>query len=109
MENLRALGLDQVLRDDVVRAGKPFLGICIGIQVLLDRSEEDEASCLGIVAGRVVCFPAALDGRPLKVPQIQMELRAPDAAPSGLSWCPRQYSFRFRQTPTYPIPRIRRW
>src|SRR5579863_2496783 len=60
MENLRALGLDSVLRDDVARAGKPFLGICIGIQVLLDRSEEDEASCLGIVAGRVVRFPAAL-------------------------------------------------
>src|SRR5260370_40065109 len=41
MENLSALGLAAVLRDDVARAGKPFLGICIGIQVLLDRSEED--------------------------------------------------------------------
>jgi glutamine amidotransferase len=70
MENLRALGLDEVLRIDVVRAGKPFLGICIGIQVLLDRSEEDDARCLGIVAGRVTRFPAAVDGRPLKVPQI---------------------------------------
>ncbi len=70
MENLRALGLDEVLRNDIVRAGKPFLGICIGIQVLLDRSEEDDARCLGIVAGRVTRFPAAVDGRPLKVPQI---------------------------------------
>jgi imidazole glycerol-phosphate synthase subunit HisH len=70
MENLRALGLDEVLRIDLVRAGKPFLGICIGIQVLLDRSEEDDARCLGIVAGRVMRFPAAVDGRPLKVPQI---------------------------------------
>src|SRR5208282_1234881 len=59
MENLRALGLVEVLRNDVARAGKPFLGICIGIQVLLDRSEEDGADCLGII-----------DGRPLKVPQI---------------------------------------
>lgn len=70
MENLRELELDEVLRENVARAGKPFLGICIGIQVLLDRSEEDDAQCLGIVGGRVVRFPAAVDGRPLKVPQI---------------------------------------
>ena len=70
MENLRALGLVDVLRNDVARAGKPFLGICIGIQVLFDRSEEDAAECLGIVAGRVARYPRSLDGRPLKVPQI---------------------------------------
>jgi glutamine amidotransferase len=70
MENLHALELDEVLRNDVACTGKPFLGICIGIQVLLDRSEEDDARCLGIIAGRVVRFPAAVDGRPLKVPQI---------------------------------------
>src|SRR5882757_2347079 len=56
MENLNALGLADVLRNDVARAGKPFLGICIGIQVLLDRSEEDGADCLGIVAGRVTRY-----------------------------------------------------
>src|SRR5215469_6564598 len=53
MENLNALGLSEVLRNDVARAGKPFLGICIGIQVLLDRSEEDGAQCLAIIPGRV--------------------------------------------------------
>lgn len=70
MENLNALGLADVLRNDVARGGKPFLGICIGIQVLLERSEEDRASCLGIIAGHVTRYPAAIDGRPLKVPQI---------------------------------------
>ncbi len=70
MENLRALGLVDVLRNDVARAGKPFLGICIGIQVLFDRSEEDRAECLGIIAGRVARYPRSIDGRPLKVPQI---------------------------------------
>src|SRR5216684_4416022 len=70
MENLNALGLAAVLRDDVARAGKPFLGICIGIQVLLDRSEEDRADCLGIIPGHVERYPRSLDGRPLKVPQI---------------------------------------
>jgi glutamine amidotransferase len=70
MDNLRALGLDGCLRDHVAAAGKPFLGICIGIQVLLDESEEDAARCLGIIPGKVVRFPRSVDGRPLKVPQI---------------------------------------
>jgi imidazole glycerol-phosphate synthase subunit HisH len=69
MENLKRLGLAEVLRN-AVAAGKPFLGICIGIQVLLDRSDEDNAACLGIIPGRVVRYPASLDGRRLKVPQI---------------------------------------
>ena len=70
MENLNRLGLADVLRNDVAAAGKPFLGICIGIQVLLDYSDEDSARGLGIVPGRVVRYPSSLDGRPLKVPQI---------------------------------------
>jgi glutamine amidotransferase len=70
MENLRALKLDSVLREQAIEAGKPFLGICIGIQVLLDRSEEDDARCLGFVAGRVARYSNSVDGRPLKVPQI---------------------------------------
>ncbi|HVN27572.1 MAG TPA: imidazole glycerol phosphate synthase subunit HisH, partial [Candidatus Binataceae bacterium] len=71
MENLHALGLDECLRNDVARAGKPFLGICIGIQVLLTHSDEDGGvDCLDIIGGRVVKFPTSVDGRPLKVPQI---------------------------------------
>jgi imidazole glycerol-phosphate synthase subunit HisH len=70
MEHLRALGLSNVLRKDVARAGKPFLGICIGVQVLMERSDEDDAQCLGLVPGEVVRFPAIVDGRPFKVPQI---------------------------------------
>ena len=70
MENLNRLGIAEVLRNDVAAAGTPFLGICIGIQVLLDCSDEDNAPCLGIIPGRVVRYPSSLDGRPLKVPQI---------------------------------------
>ena len=70
MDHLRRLGLDQVLRDDVIRRRQAFFGICIGIQILMDRSEEDEARCLGVIAGEVRRFPPAVDGRPLKVPQI---------------------------------------
>lgn len=70
MANLERLGLVEVIRDQVIGAGRPFLGICIGIQVLLDRSDEDNARCLGVVAGGVRRFPTIVDGRPLKVPQI---------------------------------------
>lgn len=70
MENLNKLGLADVLRKDVAAAGKPFLGICIGIQVLLDYSDENDTKCLGIIPGRVLRYPSSLNGRPLKVPQI---------------------------------------
>ena len=65
--------------------GTPFLGVCLGMQVLLDTTEEGEAACLGIVPGRVRRLPA---GR--KVPHMgwnQVELRQPhpvfDGVPSG--------------------------
>src|SRR5262249_36117940 len=70
MEHLDNLGLSEVLSKDVAAAGKPFLGICIGIQILLDCSDEDDATCLGVIRGRVMRYPTSLDGRPLKVPQI---------------------------------------
>jgi glutamine amidotransferase len=55
MDNLRRRGLDGALRD-AVRKGTPLLGICVGMQVLLDCSEEDEAETLGLVSGEVVKF-----------------------------------------------------
>jgi len=67
MENLQKLGLVEVLREDVYEAGKPLLGICIGIQVIFQRSEEDQAECLGLLDGVIKQFPYK-DG--LKVPQI---------------------------------------
>ncbi len=40
--------------------GRPFLGVCLGLQLLLDRTEEGDAPCLGIVPGRVKRLPAGL-------------------------------------------------
>ena len=67
MENLNQLGLADVLRRDVYAAGKPLLGICIGIQVVFEYSEENDTPCLGLLPGRVERFAA---GGPLKIPQI---------------------------------------
>lgn len=56
METIRSFGLDEVIRE-VVAGGTPFLGICLGTQIILDRSEEDHARCLGIIPGTVRRFP----------------------------------------------------
>jgi glutamine amidotransferase len=71
MANLRDSGLDVHLRR-WVREEKPVLGICLGTQVIFDQSEEDDATCLGIVPGWVRRFPADLetDGRRLKIPHM---------------------------------------
>ena len=66
MDNLRALGLVEAVREAAVT--KPFLGICLGMQILFDRSEEDGGvECLGILPGRVLRFP---DVPGCKVPEI---------------------------------------
>ncbi|MCL2020885.1 MAG: imidazole glycerol phosphate synthase subunit HisH [Betaproteobacteria bacterium] len=63
------------LREAVLAAAasKPFLGICIGLQMLFSHSEEGDSPGLDCFAGRVVRFPhtmRALDGGRLKVPHM---------------------------------------
>ncbi len=70
MEVLRKTGLDEIVKDQVLNQKKPFLAICIGIQILFDYSEEDETQCLGILKGTVRKFPDSNDETALKVPQI---------------------------------------
>ena len=54
--NLRALGLTEVVREAAVT--KPFLGICLGMQILFEHSEEDGGvDLLGVLPGRVRRFP----------------------------------------------------
>jgi glutamine amidotransferase len=66
MRSLRELGVAQVL-PEVVASGRPFLGICVGMQVLLSVSEEFGAHpCLGIAEGAVRRLPEAAG----KIPQI---------------------------------------
>jgi imidazole glycerol-phosphate synthase subunit HisH len=66
MQNLRELGLDELLRERV-QAGTPVLGICLGMQLAFDSSQEQGgASGLGIVAGEV----RQLEHGSLKLPHI---------------------------------------
>lgn len=72
MRELDARGL----RPAVLEAARtrPFLGICIGLQMLFERSEEGDTPGLGLLPGRVRRFPAdrmtGTDGRKLKVPHM---------------------------------------
>ena len=64
MNNLRQKGLDRII-PEVVENGTKFLGICIGLQILFEKSEEaPEAQGLGIIKGEVVRY------REGKIPQI---------------------------------------
>ena len=67
MENLRSRGLDQVIYE-VNRRGTPFLGICLGLQLLFERSDEAPgAEGLGVLKGEILRIPES-DG--LKIPHM---------------------------------------
>jgi imidazole glycerol-phosphate synthase subunit HisH len=85
VRNLRAAGLEAVVRD-AIHAGRPVLGVCVGMQILFESSDEDDAEGLGILSGRVRRLPPTV-----KVPHIgwnEVEWSAPGhpfaaAVPSG--------------------------
>jgi glutamine amidotransferase len=71
MRGLNTLSLTEPVRA-YVRSGRPFLGVCMGLQALLTGSEEGGwQPCLDLVRGRVRRFPPGADGGPrLKVPHM---------------------------------------
>ena len=71
MAALRANGLDAVVHQ-VAAAGTPLLGICLGMQMLMESSEEFGATNgLGLIPGRVVQIPShTTSGEPHKIPHI---------------------------------------
>jgi imidazole glycerol phosphate synthase glutamine amidotransferase subunit len=81
MDRLRVQGLVDPIRA-WVRADRPFLGICLGLQLLFDGSDEDGALTLGLLPGRTV----RLEGAPT-LPHIgwnQVERRWPHPAFEGI-------------------------
>ena len=59
MRALRERGLVEPLRE-YVDSGRPFLGVCVGLQLLMDSTEEGEADCLGIIPCKTRKLPAGL-------------------------------------------------
>ena len=89
MDALRANGLEGVVHE-AVGSGRPFLGICVGMQMLFDASDEDPgARGLGVIPGTVAWVPAG-------VPRPQMQwnrltLRVEDPMFDGLGENPWMY------------------
>lgn len=72
MDLLTRTGLDKILKD-LVRRDKPLLGVCLGCQILLERSEEADSETLGLVKGRCVRFEPDLRdeaGDPIRIPHM---------------------------------------
>jgi glutamine amidotransferase len=69
--SLKQTGLGDAVRD-VIQAGKPYLGLCLGLQLLFEEGEEHGiTSGLGLLPGRVTRFPKRdASGAPLRVPHI---------------------------------------
>ena len=81
MSNLAELGMVAAIRD-VVANGTPFLGICLGAQVVLARSEEDGGvDCLGLLPGTVRLFQPASQWD--KVPQMGWNAVMPRSGRQG--------------------------
>ena len=66
MESLREMDLTRAFEEAVMRKKILFLGICVGMQVLFEHSEEEDAECFGWLGGRVIKF----DARKVRVPQM---------------------------------------
>lgn len=67
MSNLKKRGLDKVIFE-MVKRGTPFLGICLGLQLLFERSDEaPDVDGLGILKGEILRIPSA-EG--LKIPHM---------------------------------------
>jgi imidazole glycerol-phosphate synthase subunit HisH len=77
VNKIRDRDLEQPLKD-IIASGKPFLGICLGLQILFDRSDEGKEAGLGIIPGTVRKFQPEPD---LTIPQMgwnQIHLTQPN-------------------------------
>jgi imidazole glycerol-phosphate synthase subunit HisH len=79
MESFLESGFENIVRDHIA-AGKAFLGICVGMQILFDRSEESHLPGLGVISGEIKRFPKPAQNSSLEklsVPQMQWNTLEP--------------------------------
>ena len=72
MSQLKASGFDDFVKKQVAD-GKKLLGICVGSQIIFEKTEEGNAACLGLVEGNIRHFYSIEPGmkeQKIKVPQI---------------------------------------
>ena len=71
MAYLREKKLDSALKN-LFASGKPVMGICLGTQIILEYSEENDSACIGLIAGSTRRFPEKLSfgAQALKIPHM---------------------------------------
>ena len=134
VEQLAARGLGEAVVEAARERGVPLAGVCLGMQLLMDGSDEGVLPGLGLIPGRVRRFPDAIDGRRLLVPHMGWSTVSaakpsrlapsltdggrfyfvhsyavePDRDEDVLTWTEYGEPFRFRdrarQRPGHPVP-----
>lgn len=106
MAGLKRLGLDQSILD-AYQKGTPILGICLGTQIIMEHSDENDTTCLGLIPGEVHRFQEGMigeDGRVLKVPHMgwnRIEIKQSHPLFEGLD---KDNEFYFVHA-YYPVPK----
>lgn len=108
MASLKRSGLDAVIHE-VYASGRPFMGICLGTQIILSHSHEYDTPCLGLLNGEVKAFPRTMsdtDGSRLKIPHMGWNRIHPVAAHPVLDGITEEDEFYFVHS-YYPEPETR--
>jgi glutamine amidotransferase len=87
MRQLHERGLDQV----IPRLTCPVLGICLGMQLLFEATDEGDVECLGVIPGRLSRFDPALCGRVPHMGWNQLEILRESPLTSGFGDDPHAY------------------
>ena len=84
MRELRARDLVGPITE-FIEGGKPFFGVCLGLQLMLESSDEGEEACLGVLAGRVRRLPSGIKVPHMGWNQVAFHRTHPvlDGVPSG--------------------------
>ena len=93
MEALEQRNLVGPIRD-YIASGRPFLGVCLGLQLLMDRTEEGDAPCLGVVQGNAKLLPAGLKVPHMGWNNVKFSSQGPDRHPA-LAGIPQDSYFYF--------------
>lgn len=105
MKNLKDQGLDKILKAQA-QVQKPLLGICLGCQIILDYSPENQTQTLGLIPGQCALFDPELkdhNGLPINVPHMgwnSIHLQKDCLLFQGVS---KQAEFYFVHS-YYPVP-----
>jgi glutamine amidotransferase len=96
MAQIEQRGLRAALEHSVRNRGVPILGICLGMQLLSEASEEGSIAGLGFIRGHTVRIPAAPDGQPrLTIPHMGWNKVSPSPSSRLLARLPPEPRFYF--------------